>query len=221
MIRSAYYFLHRLFSARSERGAYSAGYWQALVRSQILHRCAAVSGGRVLEIGCGEGFLLRALRAQSPQTLIFGVDTDPGRVALAKRLNDEQGMRTISVSLQDARFLAFDPESFDVVIAANVFFNLPSFEHVTEVFAQMCRVVKPGGKIIFDFRNKDNFLLRVKYRFAPWYDATVKDLPLNPYSPAQIRALIAASPVRSVVWKPVGFFWKSMAPIIIVEACKS
>ncbi|MGH9280203.1 MAG: class I SAM-dependent methyltransferase [Acidimicrobiales bacterium] len=44
-------------------------------------------GGRVVDLGCGNGALLRAVLATRPATAIFGMDLEPARVEHARQLN--------------------------------------------------------------------------------------------------------------------------------------
>jgi SAM-dependent methyltransferase len=91
---------------------------------------------RMLEVGCGSGVVLAALRAALPDLRLVGCDLYPEGLAIARR-------RVPDVELLEleATALPFDAE-FDVVGAFDV------IEHVDEderVLAEIYRSVRPGG----------------------------------------------------------------------------
>lgn len=45
------------------------------------------AGGRVLDLGCGNGALLRAIQTACPAAVPFGIDVDPTRIAHARELH--------------------------------------------------------------------------------------------------------------------------------------
>jgi hypothetical protein len=99
-------------------------------------------------------------------------------------------------------------------------FNLDSLNSVKKVLSQMNRIAKLGGRIILDFRNSLNPLLYFKYKLAPLYDQTVKNLPLNTYFLSKMAGLLGEAGFEVTNSKPLGFFIGKFAPIIILEARK-
>lgn len=92
-----------------------------------------------LEIGCGSGVVLAALRDELPELRIVGSDIYPEALEVARRRVD--GVELLEL---DARDLGFE-DDFDVVGAFDV------IEHVDEdelVLAQMHRATRPGGGAI-------------------------------------------------------------------------
>jgi ubiquinone/menaquinone biosynthesis C-methylase UbiE len=216
MIFGLYYRLHRFLSRRDERGEYSSGVWQDKIRSQTLPLCLS-GGDRILEVGCGEGLFLGQLAQADPRFKLWGVDNSVERIEQARKRLAGKDAR---LSAQDATQLSFGNESFDTVVCVNVFFNMPSIEAVNKTLAEMRRVCKTGGTIIFDFRNARNFLLAIKYRLAPFYDKTVKDLPLKTYHARQFQAMLDPIRVKMIQQIAIGFPVKAMAPIILIKAQK-
>ena len=219
MIKKIYCQIHKLFSRPLERGEYSGGFWQDKIRTQALLFCKNVQG-RVLEIGCGEGLFLAQLAQKRPDLEIWGIDNSQARLQQAELRMKDKFIRNVSLSLQDATSLNFAERYFDTVICINVVFNLDSFDKVRKVFSQINRISKPGGLIILDFRNSLNPLLYFKYKLAPMYDQTVKDLPLKTYSLNKMSSLLRESGFEIINNRPLGFFIGKIAPIIILEASK-
>lgn len=216
MINKIYYWFHRLTSKTEQRGQYSAGRWQEKVRQEALSLCRGTKG-RVLDVGCGEGLFLIRLKAQNPGLEIWGIDNNIARIEEAKRKSREKNLQDINLNAGNSTNLAFKDEYFDAVVCINVFFNLRSFALVKQTLEEMKRVCKKSGRIIFDFRNRNNPLLLFKYSLARFYDSTVKDLPLKTYSPGQIHSLLKDLGLEAIEEKFIGSPLKSLAAIIVLE----
>jgi ubiquinone/menaquinone biosynthesis C-methylase UbiE len=216
MISGLYYRLHRFFSKKQERGEYSSGVWQDKIRTAALKFCVGTPK-RILEVGCGEGLFLAQICQANPGSGLWGVDNSPDRISRAKtRLSGKNAY----LSVEDAANLSFDDGYFDVSVCVNVFFNMPSIEVVKKTLAQMKRVSRNDGRLIFDFRNSQNPLLALKYKLAPFYDRTVRDLPLKTYSLAQMSKILKELGLEIVSQNYFGASCKSWAPIILIEAKK-
>jgi ubiquinone/menaquinone biosynthesis C-methylase UbiE len=216
MLERMYYWLHRLVSKPQERGEYSSGVWQDKIRRAALKLCVRATE-RVLEVGCGEGLFLAQVSEANPNIGLWGVDNSSARISLAqKRLSGKNAY----LSVEDATNLSFNDGYFDAVICVNVFFNMPSIEVVKKTLAQMKRVVRNDGRLIFDFRNSQNPLLALKYKLAPYYDQTVRDLPLKTYSLDQVAKMLKELGLEIVSKDYFGSKCKSWAPIILIEARK-
>jgi ubiquinone/menaquinone biosynthesis C-methylase UbiE len=209
---------HRMCSRPSERGEYSSGLWPDEVRSIALEWCRDVQG-KALEIGCGEGLFVSQLIQQNLELDVWGVDNDSCRLEQAGEKAAAMGQR-ICLAKEDACNISFASGYFDAVICINVLFNLDSFLTVTKVLAEMQRVCKPGGRIIFDFRNSRNPALKVKYGLARYYDATVQKIHLKTYSPGQINHALKQLGLTVTRSRFLGFFIPGYAPVIVIEAKK-
>lgn len=109
-----------------------------------------VSDKDVLEVGSGRGggavFLHQALGAKS----VTGVDLTPTSVSWCKQHWSEPG---VQFAVGDAESLTFADGSFDAVVNVESSHNYP---HVESFFAEVCRVLRPGGVLLFaDFRPAD------------------------------------------------------------------
>lgn len=103
----------------------------------VLLRAAAVgSGTRVLDVGCGSGELLGALRAAGAHAA--GLDPAPGMLRLAARRAPG------AVVLGSSDDLPFRGASFDVVTAVNA---LDLADDADEVLTEVTRVLVPGGRL--------------------------------------------------------------------------
>ncbi|MBU0633431.1 MAG: class I SAM-dependent methyltransferase [Candidatus Omnitrophica bacterium] len=219
MLEKIYYWLHNRFSKPQERGEYSAGRWQEQARRRVLELCGEVQG-RLLEVGCGEGLFLEEALKKVPAKEIFGIDIWQDILERAKARLRRDDKANILLSQADGTSLPFKDNSLDCVVCVNVFFNLPDLNALRRVLGEITRVCRSGGKVIFDIRNRDNPFLYFKYKFAPLYDATVKNLPLKTYRFARVREYLEEAGLKFNKRLNVGFPNNRFAPVFVIEAVK-
>jgi ubiquinone/menaquinone biosynthesis C-methylase UbiE len=114
----------------------------------------------VLEAGCGTGrFTYNMARAGHRVT---GLDYSPAMLeTCAKRGAEEGGAENVELVEGSIFELPFDDNTFDAVLSVHVLMHLP--EHDAALL-ELLRVVKPGGLVIFDIRNRHS-LNRISYPF--------------------------------------------------------
>jgi ubiquinone/menaquinone biosynthesis C-methylase UbiE len=221
MLTKIYYRIHRLFSDPAEREEYSKGYWQDKVRKAALILCQDTKG-KLLEVGCGEGLFLVQLAKQNLNLEVWGIDNNAIRIEEAISKAQKAGLNNIKTDVQEAGNLSFAEASFDAIVCINVFFNMQAIDEIRRALAEMCRVCRNSGRIIFEIRNSRNPLLLLKYKLAKYYDYTVKDLPLHCYNPEEIEGLLKGLDLKVIRKIFIGApLLRSLAPVIIYEAEKN
>ncbi len=103
-------------------------------------------GKRVLDVGCGKGRFARVFREQEPAVEIWGLDISEEMLRYVP-----EGIQTRAGSMTE---LPFDSDSFDGAYATE------SLEHAVEIekaVAEICRVVKPGGRIAIIDKNAEHW----------------------------------------------------------------
>lgn len=113
---------------------YPAGAARFAAAAMFLH--APPPGARLLEIGCGSGAMLS--RMQELGWEVEGIETDPQAVESAKAAG-------LHVRLGELGAQAYPDSCFDAVYMSHV------IEHVhdpVELFAECCRLMKPGGTLV-------------------------------------------------------------------------
>lgn len=117
---------------------------------------AALSGARILDLGCGSGrdcYLLSALVGQGGE--VTGVDMTPEQLAVANRYLDyhrsqfgyrESNVRFLEGYIEELDRLELPAAYFDVVVS-NCVVNLCPDK--ARVFREVRRVLKPGGEMYF------------------------------------------------------------------------
>ena len=105
------------------------------------------AGERVLDLGCGAGTdSLVAAQMVGPDGSVIGIDMTPEMLAKAHRAAAEMGAANVEFVEGDIELLPFADESVDVVISNGVIDLLPDKD---TVFAEIYRVLRPGGRIQF------------------------------------------------------------------------
>lgn len=112
-------------------------------------------GGTVLEVGCGTGLVMQRVAGFAAH--VTGIDVSPGMLARARE-------RGLDVREGSATALPFPDASFDVVYSFKV---LAHVDPVEPALAEMARVTRPGGHIVFDAYNRDSLRFLVKRAFGP------------------------------------------------------
>lgn len=225
LIHDLYRWFHDRSSRSDERGEYSAGAWQEMVRDKALEFCAPANG-RLLEIGCGEGLFLAQAQKKFPDIRLYGIDNNIARLKAAEKRFADAGLPQPNLLLETLPNIPFQDGYFDMIVCINVFFNMPSLDAVRDTFTRIRRVCKDGGAVIFDYRNAANKLLAMKYRLARYYDDTVKDLPLNLFGARDIEKMLSDNGFRKAreAYLPAYFagtgWMRKIAPIVVIEAKK-
>ena len=101
-------------------------------------------GRRVLDVGCGKGRFARVFHEQEPTAEMWGLDISEEMLRFVP-----EGIHTRQGSMTE---LPFDNGFFDAAYATE------SLEHAVEIakaVSEICRVVKPGGRIAINDKNAD------------------------------------------------------------------
>lgn len=120
--------------------------WRSLVEEYSFFKLIGdLSGKKVVDLACGEGFYTRKLKARGAETVV-GTDISREMIALARAQEAKEPLG-IEYRVEDAR--AIGPRlSFDLAVAA----YLLSFAHDRDELAVMCRglerQLKPGGRLV-------------------------------------------------------------------------
>ncbi len=113
-------------------------------RRRAVHAVNTLPGRRVLEVGVGTGL---ALPHYAPDKRITGIDLSAEMLGLARRRVQELGLCNVEKLRQmDAEETEFEELSFDIAVAMFVASVVP---HPRRLLAEMRRLVRPGGHLLF------------------------------------------------------------------------
>lgn len=112
------------------------------LRKDFLQFAGPKSDDRILDVGCGPGWLA-ILLAQKARGVI-GCDRSERIIKLAKQNAQTAGVINVTFQTADATALPFVDASFDLVIATTVMYLLIQPE---KGFSELVRVTRPGGQI--------------------------------------------------------------------------
>jgi len=173
------------------------GRWSELVAERFLEGLDAPSGWDWLDVGCGTGVLLEAIRrALSPRRLA-GVDPSAGFLAVAA----ERLSTRVELRVADGEHLPFADHEFDAIVSGLALNFMP--DRLAAVNS-MRRVTRPGGLVaayVWDYADGMEFLRR-------FWDATTE---LDPQAleldegrrfpdcrPEQLRQLFEAAALSKI-----------------------
>jgi ubiquinone/menaquinone biosynthesis C-methylase UbiE/uncharacterized membrane protein YbhN (UPF0104 family) len=114
------------------------------------HRC----GTRGLDVGCGQGAYVARMRELGFD--VEGIDASAGQVRLAARNVGGEGIVRVGSVLD----IPAPDASFDFLYIINVLHHLGSVEEQRRAFAELLRVLRPGGLLFVHEINTRNILFR-------------------------------------------------------------
>jgi len=99
------------------------------------------SASRVLDLGCGSGWL--SIYLARAGFLVAGIDVAPHAIELAKSWAEKEGL-DIQFDCGDIGDLPYPPGSFDAIVANSIFEHL-TYDLAAATLSQLKTVLSPGG----------------------------------------------------------------------------
>ncbi len=116
---------------------------------------------KVLDVATGTAdFAIAVARKAAPGSSVTGTDISEGMLEVGRR---KTAGLPVELMTGDAENLPFDDCTFDRVCVA---FGVRNFENLEKGLSEMCRVLKPGGKlVILELSYPENRLVFRGYKF--------------------------------------------------------
>lgn len=145
--------------------------------SNMIHGYSQSSKKQILDVGCGNGYVLSRYAAQGAN--VFGVDISETAVHLSKKRFELFGLRGL-FKITNGESLDFLSDQFDIVCSMGVLHHI---ENPQPMIKEIYRVLKPGGKAIvmlyYRYSWKYFVILRLKRLFLTRYRGKSQQEALN------------------------------------------
>ncbi len=128
-------------------------------RPEIL-RAVGPAARRILDVGCGEGGLARALLSETPGALVVGVEGDPSKAEAARA-----SCARVHVLDLEHEGIPEPDAAFDTLVYADV------LEHLKDpwgVLARHRRMLAPGGRIVVSVPNAQHWKVSLGLMTGHW-----------------------------------------------------
>ena len=205
------FFSHKAVDDNTKVRAFKTEAWQARSRAELYHsttvaaasifnfvrvdlyldylRRFAAPGARILDLGCGSGLISKELAKLGYE--VVSCDVSQGMLDVLER---ERGDLKLETRCGDAYAIPAADGEFDMVVSRMF---IQHFVDWPKIVAEMARVTRPGGHVIFDFGNKEHYVasgLAEKNDCGFHYN-------IDPKNPGSYYAVASEDEMRAVVGK--------------------
>jgi len=114
-----------------------------------------INNKKVIDIGCGKGRFMKKLKFLFPKAELYGID-------ISEKMLQFNNFKEFNLSVENILNINYPESSFDRV------YCVETLEHairVEKAIEEMCRILKPGGKIIIIDKNIEKL---GKLKIDPW-----------------------------------------------------
>ncbi len=172
----------------------------AQVRVSHAVRAVPRDARRILDVGCGPGLLLGALRSRFPQGEIVGIEIDPAAASVATHIHPQCTIVTGDFVAEAVNFSGFDAVC-----------NVDVMEHIAEsdvlpFMQRLLQTLRPGGTLVMHV--PATMQRRHFKRFLTWEH---HDHEREGFSKDELIALVREAGFASVALSGTFGYWGSLA----------
>lgn len=185
---------------------------------ELLARTGVKEGDRVLEVGCGGGYVAAAARDRRAE--VVGVDFSATQIDLARKSYPD-----IQFIEGDAEDLPFPDAGFDVVLNA---FGFPHLADPDKAAREACRVLKRGGRFGYASWAEPAEGRHRGFRVPEWHRKPSRCRGISPGpnffaygSPAYAAELLGGAGFVDVSATDVPLIWRVSTPDAIFDTIAS
>lgn len=178
--------------AKGDFDALSAGRWAVPYQSYFKGWLPADKKSAVLEVACGGGRMLSALKSWG-YSEVEGVDLSPEQVALSRQAISPERVHHADVLI----FLEGKANTYDLIIGLDLVEHLTKGECIR--FLDACRLaLRPGGRLILQTPNADS-----PWGMASRYNDLTHEIGFNPNLMIRMMKLCGFSEAKARECGPV------------------
>ncbi len=132
-------------------------------RKKAIAEVAAIQPKAILDVASGTGDMAIAAAALNPKK-ITGIDIADQMLEIGRKKIAAQNLsKLITLQTGDSESMPFATGDFDAVMCA---YGVRNFEHLNIGLTEMCRVLRPGGKVvILEFSHPTGFPIKHLFKF--------------------------------------------------------
>ena len=143
--------------------------------SYEIHEYKHFSGKKVLDVGCGNGYVLERFAREKAD--VYGIDITPMSIKLCNQRFDFKGIKG-DFRVANAEEIPFPDNYFDCVTSMGVLHHVPDTQKaVDEIF----RVLKPGGRLIVMFYHRNSALYRISFWLRSLFENKTRQQMVNEF----------------------------------------
>ena len=192
--------------------------WRRKAVDMIGKEMQAASGiYKILDVATGTGDLAILMARKLDRSHITGIDLSEGMVAIGKNKVKEAGLEDrIELTTGDCLALPFENDKFDCITVA---YGVRNFEHLKAGYAEMLRVLKPGGMLcVIELSTPTSCLVKPFYKLYTRYVIPAagrmvsNDVRAYSYLPESIAAVPQRGDMTAII-SEVGFSDAAFLPL--------
>lgn len=179
-------------------------YRTELTNPAVLEAVGECGGSRLLDAGCGEGYLSRMFAELGAR--VDGVDSSQALVDAARTAPFPEPDRIV-YHVGDVTYMNFAAETFDIAVCNHLLNDLPSPD---KAISELYRVLRPGGRLVALMLHPCFYGFRIRSEGEP------TRLPVSDYFTARhadqkfdVAGILSPAPV-SVYVRPLEFYTEAL-----------
>lgn len=135
---------------------------ESIPYSYALHEYKDFKGKKVLDVGCGNGYVLAKYAAEGAE--VFGIDITQAGIDVCNQRFAYERLRG-DFRVADAQALPFADNTFDCVCSMGVLHHVPDTQQALD---EIFRILKPSGRLIVMFYHRHSAKYQFMYRVWSW-----------------------------------------------------
>lgn len=135
---------------------------ESIPYSYALHEYKDFKDKKVLDVGCGNGYVLSKYAAEGAE--VFGIDITQAGIDLCNKRFEYLSLKG-DFRVADAQVIPFPDDTFDCVCSMGVLHHVPDTQKALD---EIYRVLKPGGRLIVMFYHRHSAKYQLKFRVWSW-----------------------------------------------------